>query len=269
MRTSNCLNNKDNRIMNQTERRIYLIKYLLDEMHVELNIPKDTNEQRRLLRALFNVRLPKEIDEEFLKIQDEYLKERIEEKGITDIDILNEIQKQIYLWKGDITTLRCDCIVNAANSQMLGCFCPNHGCIDNAIHTYAGIQLRNECNMQMNKESRDILITDAYNLPSSKIIHVVGPIIQDVVREEDIQHLRSCYRRSLELAEKNGMKSIAFCCISTGEFHFPNGLACEIAIQIVQKYLKETKSGMKVIFNVFKEEDYELYRTMLNNQTDN
>ncbi len=254
--------------MNQNERRIYLIQRLCKEMELDINIPNNSSEQRRLLRALLNVRMPKECDEEFLRIQDSYLKERGVEKGITDIKDLTLIDQQIYLWKGDITTLKCDCIVNAANDQMLGCFCPNHGCIDNAIHTYAGVQLRNECDRQMKEHPSDILITDAYNLPCLKIIHVVGPIIHYGVDDLDIQKLQQCYRRSLELADQNGMRSIAFCCISTGEFHFPNGLACTIAVNTVKEYLKETNSKIEVIFNVFKEEDYDLYRNMFENKKD-
>lgn len=256
--------------MTQTERRIYLIKELLSEQprYACMEIPKNEQEQNYLLRSLFNIRMPKAVSEEFLKIQDAYLKDEIEKKGITELTDLQPIQDNLYLWRGDITTLRCDAIVNAANSQMLGCFCPNHGCIDNAIHTFAGIQLRLVCAELMKQQGHEeetgtAKITPAYNLPCKYVLHTVGPIITGRLREKDKQLLASCYRSCLELAEQNGLKSIAFCCISTGEFHFPNDKAAEIAIQTVKEYMKQTNSQMEVIFNVFKETDYEIYRELL------
>ncbi|MGM9643656.1 MAG: protein-ADP-ribose hydrolase [Eubacteriales bacterium] len=256
--------------MTQSDRRIYLIKRLLTEQvqYRETPIPKKTPEQVRLLRSLMNLRPPKEACSEFLKIQDEYLKKEIALKGITDISELSQTASGFYLWQGDITTLRCDSIVNAANSQMLGCFCPCHGCIDNAIHTYAGVELRLECAEIMKKQGNAepvgrAKITKAYNLPCKYVIHTVGPTIYDHVTKQDEELLASCYRSCLEIAEQNNIQSIAFCCISTGEFHFPNRSAAEIAIRTVTEYRKRTNSKIKVIFNVFKDMDYEIYRELL------
>lgn len=256
--------------MNQDERRIYLIQYLLNEdsQYVDISIPKNVFDQKKLLRALMNVRIPKSINNQFLTVQDEYLKEEIQRKGIVSIDDLDEIQKDLYVWQGDITTLSCDAIVNAANSQMLGCFCPNHGCIDNAIHTYAGVQLRLKMNEIMSlqqtlEETGKAKITPAYNLPCQYIIHTVGPIVHGVVTDKDKTDLKNCYTSCLELAEKMGLKSIAFCCISTGEFHFLNDLAAQIAIETVKEYKRKTSSEMKVIFNVFKSLDKQIYTDLL------
>lgn len=256
--------------MTHTERRIYLIKALLAEqsIHSILEIPKEECEQKKLLRSLFNLRPPMNSTKEFLAIQDEYLQEEIRQKGITDLINLNMIQPEIYLWQGDITTLRCDAIVNAANSQMLGCFIPCHNCIDNAIHTFAGIQLHIECAKQMKQQGHEektgkAKITPAFNLPCKYIIHTVGPIISEHLTKKDEELLASCYRSCLELAEKNKIKSIAFCCISTGEFHFPNYRATEIAIQTINEYKVQTKSRMEVIFNVFKNKDASIYKTLL------
>ncbi len=256
--------------MTQTERRIYLIKELLSEQpkFADMEISKNEQEQKYLLRSLFNIRMPKPISEDFLKIQDAYLKEETQKKGITDFADLKPIERGIYLWRGDITTLRCDAIVNAANSRLLGCFCPNHGCIDNAIHTFAGVQLRLACAELMKQQGHEeetgkAKITPAYNLPCKYVLHTVGPIITGRLREKDKQLLASCYRSCLELAEQNGLKNIAFCCISTGEFHFPNDKAAEIAIQTVKEYRTQTNSQIEVIFNVFKESDDEIYRRLL------
>lgn len=256
--------------MNQDERRVFLIKELLkeDKRYKNIEIPKNPTEQGDLLRALMNVRMPKEISEEFLKVQDEYLKEEINKKGIVDINNLNPIQKGIYLWQGDITTLRCDAIVNAANSAMTGCYVPNHRCIDNAIHSFAGVELRLECDEIMNRQGHgeptgQAKITNAYNLPCKYIIHTVGPIISYKLTSEDCELLASCYRSCLNLAAKNNLESIAFCCISTGEFHFPNDKAAQIAIKTVEEFMKKDTSVKKVIFNVFKDMDKEIYRELL------
>ena len=195
-------------------------------------------------------------------------KYKTSKKGIVQITDISPIQEEIYLWKGDITTLRCDAIVNAANSQMLGCFCPCHGCIDNQIHTFSGIQLRLACNELMKEQGYDepvgrAKITPAYNLPCRFVLHTVGPIIQDRVTKKDEKLLACCYASCLEMAKENGIKSIAFCCISTGEFHFPNEKAAEIAIKSIKGFKERTKSKMKVIFNVFKEKDYDIYRRLL------
>ena len=256
--------------MTQSERRLYLITELKKEnpQYAELPVPLDTAEQKHLLRALFNVRMPKAASDEFLKIQDEYLREETRLKGVTDISALTPIQPDIYLWQGDITALKCDAIVNAANNQMLGCFCPNHGCIDNAIHTYAGVQLRLDCAELMAKQRHNeptgqAKITPAHNLPCRFVIHTVGPIVYGRLTDKDCELLRSCYRSCLKVADENNLKSIAFCCISTGEFHFLNERAAEIAIDSVKKYKAETQSEIKVIFNVFKDTDYKIYRELL------
>lgn len=256
--------------MNQKERRLYLIQSLLEERaeYRGMDIPSDIMQQKRLLRSLFNVRMPHSVSGEFLKIQDEYLKEETEKKGITRLAALEPVQEGIYLWKGDITTLQCDAIVNAANSAMLGCFCPCHGCIDNAIHTFSGIQLRKVCADIMRERDCEeptgsAEITPAFNLPSRYVIHTVGPIISSRLTPKDCSLLASCYRSCLELAEINGVKSIAFCCISTGEFHFPNDKAAEIAVKTVKDFKDETDNTIEVIFNVFKEYDYEIYRRLL------
>lgn len=254
----------------QEQRRIYLIEELLKERqeYSETEIPTGEAEQRRLLRSLFNVRMPNPIGEEFLKIQDEYLREEIRNKGITRLCDLQPIQGDLYLWQGDITTLACDAVVNAANSRMLGCFCPCHACIDNAIHTFSGIQLRLKCAEIMgkqghNEETGGAKLTPAYNLPSKYILHTVGPIIEGSVKKRDEEQLASCYGSCLKLAEQNGIESIAFCCISTGEFHFPNAKAAETAIKTVKEYKAQTSSKIKVIFNVFKNCDLEIYRELL------
>lgn len=257
--------------MNQTERRKFLIRRLLDEQprYKGLEIPQDKTGQKQMLRSLFNIRMPGNIGDDFLSVQDEYLQEETAAKGIIDLADLSPVREGIYLWQGDITTLRCDAIVNAANSGMTGCYAPCHGCIDNCIHTFAGIQLRLECAEIMRKQGHEeetgkAKITSAYNLPCKYVIHTVGPIISGSLTDTDRELLASCYRSCLELAEQNGVESIAFCCISTGEFHFPNDKAAEIAVRTVKDYKEQTGSNMEVVFNVFKEIDYEIYRGLLN-----
>lgn len=234
---------------------------------MQAEIPSDEISQKRLLRALFNVRMPKTASGEFKRIQDEYLQEELRLKGVTDIASLAPVATDIYLWKGDITTLKCDGIVNAANSQMLGCFCPNHGCIDNAIHTFAGIGLRQECAEIMKNQGEEptgrAKITKAYNLPCKYILHTVGPIVYGELTKQHEKQLADCYRSCLTLADKYGLQSLAFCCISTGEFRFPNEKAAEIAVRTVIEYKTHTKSKMKVVFNVFKETDYAIYARIL------
>ena len=256
--------------MNQQERRVYLLQALLaeDARYREIAIPDAEAEQKELLRALFNVRMPKRVGRAFLEVQDAYLQEEIRQKGITDVGELTPFWKGVYLWQGDITTLRCDAIVNAANAQMLGCFCPNHGCIDNAIHTFAGVQLRAACARIMEHKGCEAKtggaeITPGYNLPSRYVLHTVGPIIHEQPTGRDEEALAACYRSCLELAEKNRICSIAFCCISTGEFRFPNERAAEIAIRTVWAYRARTHSDMKVIFNVFRRIDFDIYRKCL------
>lgn len=256
--------------MNQNERRLFLIQELLkeDKRYENIEIPQDFEEQRALLRALMNVRIAKNVDDEFIKVQDEYLQEETKRKGIVDIDDLEPIKDGIYLWQGDITTLRCDAIVNAANSGMTGCYVPNHRCIDNCIHSFAGVQLRLECDEIMTKQgygepTGQAKITNSYNLPCKYVIHTVGPIINGKLTSEDCDLLASCYKSCLELAVKNNLESIAFCCISTGEFHFPNDKAAQIAVKTVEEFMKKETSLKKVIFNVFKDMDKEIYRKLL------
>lgn len=252
--------------MNQNERRIFLINYLLKENpnYSHIKIPSLPQEQRQLLRGLMNVRMPKEADEAFIKVQDEYLSELVREKGVITLEDIEPVKKGIYLWQGDITRLGVDSIVNAANSGMTGCYRPNHNCIDNCIHTFAGIQLRLECQRIMDKQGYEeptgqAKLTAAYNLSCKYIIHTVGPIVGEKVSKRDEELLESCYKACLDTARENNIKSIAFCCISTGVFHFPNKRAAEIAIATVEKY----RGDIKVIFNVFKDEDYEIYRELL------
>ena len=224
-----------------------------------------------------NVRWPGEADPEYTRIQDELLKEEAEQKGIVEWGQLPTIGGQfpcetiknvdkISLWRGDITRLSVDAIVNAANSQMLGCFVPCHGCIDNAIHSAAGIQLRNECAEIMAEQGHEepigkAKITKGYNLPAKHVIHTVGPIVGLAVTEKQKEQLKDCYLNCLKVAEKSSLKSIAFCCISTGEFHFPNKLAAEIAVDTVDRFLTKT-SIERVIFNVFKEQDFNIYKKL-------
>lgn len=256
--------------MTQTERRLYLISELLKEQprYEGMKIPESEDGQKRLLRSLFNIRMPRTASQEFLAVQDAYLQEETRHKGITDLANLQPVQEGIYLWQGDITTLRCDAIVNAANSQMLGCFVPCHGCIDNAIHTFAGVQLRLACAELMHQQGHEeetgkAKITPAFNLPCRYILHTVGPIVGGRLTKKDEDLLASSYRSCLELAEQKHIKSITFCCISTGEFHFPGKKAAEIAIQTVKEHRVRTNGKMEVIFNVFKKSDFNIYRELL------
>lgn len=275
------LEKRKRKFMNNNEKLDYLINRLIDEdiRYKDIEIPDNYKDKFNLLRSLMNVREPRKIDEYFLKIQDEFLKEISVEKGIVDVDDLetidilfnrtkNKHKNKIILWKGDITTLKVDAIVNAANSQMLGCFVPCHRCIDNAIHTFSGIQLRNECEDIMKKQGSleqtgNAKITKAYNLPCKYVIHTVGPIVNDVLTDEKCLELKSCYESCLGLAKQSRIKSIAFCCISTGEFHFPNDKAAKIAVDTVCEFLDDNEDIEKVIFNVFKEEDYKIYESLL------
>ena len=256
--------------MNQSEKRLFLIQSLLNERPScqKQIIPADSERQKILLRGLMNVRRPVRIGADFLQVQDAYLQDETAAKGITDIADLTPIQPGLYLWQGDITTLKCDAIVNAANSGMTGCYIPNHRCIDNAIHTFAGVELRLTCEQLMEQQgypepTGQAKITPAFNLPCRYVLHTVGPIISGIVTREDKELLASCYRSCLELAAENSLESVAFCCISTGEFHFPNDLAAEIAVQTVKDFLKKQTSVKKVIFNVFKDLDKAIYEKLL------
>lgn len=229
--------------------------------------PLELQSQWRLFRSLVNAREPKPIGRAFLKLQDSLLKKMLAEKRITRIDSLIPLQENIYLWQGDITTLQVDGIVNAANSGLTGCYCPCHSCIDNAIHTFAGVQLRLECAAMMKEQgypepTGKAKITKAYNLPSHFVLHTVGPIVTGQLSEKDCALLASCYQSCMELAELYQLKSLAFCCISTGEFRFPNQKAAEIAVKTVKAYLS-THTVMSVVFNVFKNEDYQIYHQIL------
>ena len=256
--------------MNQKERRLFLLRSLLDEnkQYRQMEIPGNEEDQKWLLRGLMNVRSPRKIDDNFLKVQDAYLKEETKNKGITDVDTLVPMQDGLYVWQGDITTLKCDAIVNAANSGMTGCYVPNHRCIDNCIHTFAGIELRLACAEMMEKQGYEeptgqAKITPAFNLTCQYVLHTVGPIIRGRLTEKDCRLLASCYQSCLELAAENHLKSIAFCCISTGEFHFPNERAAEIAVTTVKDFMKQKTSIEKVVFNAFKDQDKVIYERLL------
>ena len=256
--------------MNQTQRRRALIEMLLSEQpgrYRGLSVPSGEAMQRRLLRALLNLREPVPAAPELLRTQDEYLLNELPRRGVTDADALEELRPGLCLWRGDITTLRCDAIVNAANSALLGCFCPNHGCIDNAIHTYAGMQLRLACKAIMDAQGHEeptgtAKLTPAYNLPCRYVLHTVGPNVRGQVTAEDERLLASCYRACLDLAEKYALRSVAFCCISTGEFHFPHELAAQIAIRTVRSHEAVRQGRIRVIFNVFTEQDEAIYRRL-------
>ena len=272
--------------MSQTERLNYLVEEFKEDsiQYKDMETPEDTEGKKRVLRSLMNIRMPRSMDARVTEVQDEYLKERIRENGIVMLSEIPTIADQgsthafadhISIWQGDITRLAVDAIVNAANSQMLGCFVPMHTCIDNCIHTFAGIQLRAECNRQMNrlraKYGPDYeqptavpMLTDGYNLPAKKVIHIVGPIVEGRLTKDLEQDLAACYKNTLDMCLENGLHSVAFCCISTGVFRFPNKRAAEIAVQTVTEWLSEHPNAMeRVIFNVFKDEDKTYYETEL------
>jgi len=258
--------------MTQQERLRYLVEGLVaeyKEKHNEhIDIPMNEAEQFNLFRALCNIRPAGSMPAEWMKVQDEYLNELAREKGIVTINDMEKRAPQIYLWQGDITRLSVDAIVNAANNQLLGCFAPNHRCIDNTIHTFAGIELRMACSrmieyMDMPEKTGVARKTYGFNLPAKHVIHTVGPIIYDSLTDIEREQLASCYRSCLELANAYSLQSIAFCCISTGEFRFPNEEAAQIAIDTVRTYLKETNSNIQVVFNVFKDIDYDIYNKLL------
>lgn len=255
--------------MNQKERRIFLITELLKEHPEEsqFRIPDDEYEQKQLLRSLMNIRMPREATDRFLAIQDEYLQNENASRGITKLSDLKPYKPELYLWRGDITTLECDAIVNAANSGMTGCYQPCHNCIDNCIHTFSGIQLRNYCDSMMQKQGHEepvgtAKITPSFNLPCKYVIHTVGPIVHGRLREEHCNQLKACYLSCLETANDNRVRSIAFCCISTGVFMFPADKAAEIAVRTVEEYKKKTGSRIEVIFNVFSEQDERIYEKL-------
>lgn len=258
--------------MTHNEKGIALIKELLAELpqYRDMQIPTGEDEQKRLLRSLMNIRSPRPISDSFLELQDEYLTEEVARKGITDSTLLpvSPMESRLVLWRGDITTLKIDAIVNAANSALRGCFVPCHSCVDNIIHSVSGVQLRLACDKIMNEQGYDeptgrAKITPAYNLPCRFVLHTVGPIVSGMLTEKHCRQLADCYRSCLELAADTGLKSIAFCCISTGEFHFPQKKAAEIAVQTVTRFLQTYERIEKVVFNVFKQEDYDIYKKLL------
>ncbi|MBQ3335073.1 MAG: protein-ADP-ribose hydrolase [Eubacteriaceae bacterium] len=241
----------------------------------DVQTPPDTEGKRRLLRSLMNIRMPGDLPEAVLATQDAYLRERIWEKGIVTLSDIPVIRDNLSIWQGDITRLEVSAIVNAANSQMLGCFVPMHTCIDNAIHTFAGVQLRAECARQMNelraKYGQDYeqptalpMLTDAYNLPAKKVIHIVGPVVTSALTPALEEELAACYTNTLNLCAEKGLNSVAFCCISTGVFHFPGRRAAEIAVATVDEWMTKHPAVMeRVIFNVFKDEDKAYYETFI------
>ena len=263
----------------QKERLDYLVEAFLRDAggYKDLRIPNDTDDKRRILRSLMNIRMPKAMDEEVLSVQDAYLTERNQEKGIVTLSGIDPCacDSHLSVWQGDITRLAVDAIVNAANSQMLGCFVPMHTCIDNCIHTFAGVQLRAECNRQMDRlrarygssyeqPTAVPMLTDAFNLPAKKVVHIVGPIVSGRLTPALEQDLADCYTNTLDMCAENGLRSVAFCCISTGVFGFPQQRAAEIAVETVRKWV-QTHEGQidRVIFNVFKDEDRKYYEALL------
>ena len=240
---------------------------LLAILAPEMELPATRAEKEWLFRALRNIWEPRELPDAYWALQDQYLRENLAEKGVVRLADLQEVENQIYLWQGDITTLEMDAIVNAANSQLLGCFIPHHACIDNAIHSQAGLQLRLACQHLMAEQGHpeptgQAKLTRGYNLPASYVIHTVGPIIEGQVSQADQVLLVSSYQSCLELAVEKGLQSLAFCCISTGEFRFPNQLAAELALETVREFLKNHPQ-IKVVFNVFKDQDLAIYQALL------
>lgn len=260
--------------MNRMEQIAYLNRRLLEEMpeyrEQAARFPREERDQRRLLCSLMNLRPPLPLDAEFIAVQDGLLTAEREERGVVDAGALPPAggDPRLALWQGDIVRLRADAIVNAANSALLGCFHPCHGCIDNAIHSAAGLQLRDECARLMRAQGHPepngrAKLTKGYNLPAAHVLHTVGPIVRGAVTRRDRAELAACYRSCLELASAYGLTSVAFCCVSTGEFHFPNQEAAEIAVRTVTDFLRRPTSIRKVIFNVFKDLDADIYRNLL------
>ena len=263
--------------MTQDERLDFLIEAFKAEAkeYEKLCVPADRDGKRQLLRGLMNVRMPGPMSAEVLAVQDAYLRERAEEKGIIGLQDIPVIRDGLSVWQGDITRLAADVIVNAANSAMLGCFVPGHNCIDNCIQTYAGVQMRAECDRQMRlmkeKFGRNYvqptsipMLTDGYNLPAKKVVHIVGPIVTGALTEKDEKALADCYTNTLDLCAREGVNSLAFCCISTGVFHFPGKRAAQIAVQTVEEWRKKHVGKIeRVIFNVFKDEDKMYYEGLI------
>ncbi|WP_407377179.1 protein-ADP-ribose hydrolase [Methanobrevibacter sp.] len=257
--------------INTQQQLDFLIDYLISERNESIEIPTEYYEKRNLLRALMNIRTPGKLSQEFLDVQDNFLTQETLKKNLTTVEDITEAIGKIRLWQGDIVTLKVDAIVNAANSKLLGCFIPLHNCIDNVIHSSAGLQLREECDRIMKEQNRDeevgaAKITGAYNLPSKYVIHTVGPAIPQGMNpsKKDCDALASCYNSCLEIANEYGLKSLAFCGISTGVFNFPEKLAAGIAINTVEKYLDSHETSLDaVIFDVFSDKSYLTYKELL------
>ena len=258
--------------MTHGEQRLWLIRQLLNERKdaAGVEIPEDEQEQKDLLRGLMNIRMPDPIDDEFLKIQDEYLTEENLSEGVVKIEDLTPIKAddRIYTWQGDMSRLAVDAVTLPANSGFSGCYVYLHNCLDNILGSKAGIELRLLTNDIITKQgypepTGQAKITPGFNLPSKYIIHTVGPIVQGHLTKENERMLASCYRSILELADQNDIKTLALCCISTGVFMFPNQRAAEIAVETVRKYLEETGCQIKVISNVFKDIDLMFYKYYL------
>ena len=239
-----------------------VVEHLMEDEGVRYRMPTSLAERQRLMRALMNVWQPHPVSQELLEAQDRELQRQREERGVVEFE-----EEGLFLWQGDITRLKVDAIVNAANSQMLGCWVPLHNCIDNCIHSAAGIQLRAECDQLMKAQGHDeptgkAKITKGYNLPAKHVIHTVGPIIENgIPTPEQEEQLASCYRSCLAIAEEHHLQSIAFCCISTGVFHFPNQRAAEIAVETVKNFPR--RSLKTIVFNVFLDKDYDIYQKLL------
>lgn len=247
--------------MNKEQLVDKLLDYFINEDKRFLNykIPNSYKDKRKFLRGIVNLRKPYPLEEKILKLEDQLLQLELKEKVIADSKDIPLIEDKISIWLGDITLLKVEAIVNACNSYLLGCFVPNHTCIDNAIHSFSGIRLRLKCNEIMQgkeEETGKAKITSAFNLPSDYVIHTVGPIVSKTLTDKEINELKECYISCLELARHNNIKTIAFPSISTGVFKFPKDKASEIAVDTVRNYLKKYPNTFdKVIFNVFTKED--------------
>jgi len=260
--------------MDRLEQIQFLNDILLEEMpryrQEAERIPQDPESRRYLLRCLMNVREPMALSEKFIRAQDALLSREREEKGVVHVSELPTVpgDDRLILWQGDITRLDADAIVNAANAALLGCFRPGHNCIDNVIHSAAGLQLREECAALMRAQGHEeptgqAKLTGGYNLPARHVLHTVGPIITGPLTDRDRRLLSSCYRSCLELAAENGLRSVAFCCISTGVFRFPKDEAAKIAVETVRAFLRTDKTLERVVFCVHGDENRRLYEALL------
>lgn len=271
----------------QEDRLDYLLHEFKEDsgIYSDLEIGENYREKRMALRSLMNIRMPGNMKDDVIRVQDEFLAEEAKEKGIVTLKDIPSVKKaygsnspygdKMSIWQGDITRLSLDAVVNAANSQMLGCFVPCHSCIDNAIHSAAGIQLREECNRYMRRRRKQYgpkyeeptgqaVLTSAYGLPAKYVIHTVGPIVRYQLTDDLKKDLENCYRNVLKCCVENEIQTVAFCCISTGEFHFPNNEAAKIAVKTVVQFLAEYGQKFeRVVFNVFKDEDKEIYEQEL------